>query len=126
MTGRAEKIENLSESFDRSADESFVVPRTAKTIYFFGGKTETLAAGIRDGGLEPERRRRRWWMGTNSAFFRVSADGKTLVAERTSFDDAGRIICGGGKWKRAESNWTQPERRGFGDAGDQCPGEVLV
>ena len=86
------KIENLSESFDRSATNLWWSP-DSKTIYFLA-ENETLQpvyALEARAGATPKK----VVDGYNSAFS-FSADGKTLVTERTSLTMPGELFVAAG------------------------------
>ena len=86
------KIENLSEGFDRSATNLSWSP-DSKTIYFLA-ENETLqplyAMGARAGATP-----KKVMDGYNSAYS-FSADGKTLVTERTSLTMPGELYVAAG------------------------------
>jgi dipeptidyl aminopeptidase/acylaminoacyl peptidase len=86
------KIENLSEAFDRSVTNLSWSP-DSKTIYFLG-ENETLepvyAMEARVGAMP-----KKVVSGYNSAYS-FSADGKTLVTERTSLTMPGELFVAAG------------------------------
>ena len=86
------KIENLSEGFDRSATNLSWSP-DSKTIYFLA-ENETLQpvyAMEARAGATPKK----VLDGFNSAYS-FSADGKTLLVERTSLTTPGELFVAGG------------------------------
>ena len=89
---KSEKIENLSEGFDRSAT-NLSWSADSKTIYFLA-ENETLQpvyAMEARAGAAPKK----VLDGYNSAYS-FSADGKTLVAERTSLTMPGELFVAAG------------------------------
>src|SRR6202790_5644003 len=84
------KIENLSEAFDRSANEITWAP-DSKTIYFTA-ENETLQliyAMAPRGGAEPKK----LIANTYNLGISLSSDGKTLVFERTSLTIPAEIFA---------------------------------